>query len=236
VPELGPSLGKLLSVSVKAGGEDWLDPIRYRLGTRIIESGGEARRLAANDERSATVAAIGREIWKQAWDEAVTSASELLISRLETHLEAEAVAVRMGRRARARLRFNPQAKRILTARLGATGADLIPVLDELEAHAERAVTASGLEPEAVRDWQQTLGAAGRRLESAWFALERTVEDEVAKGLSDADRVASWRKPAWPVVAVGVVSVSLVFWFGLVLGGYIASPRWLTRIWQLVFGG
>jgi hypothetical protein len=235
VPELGPSLGKLLSVSTGTGGEDWLDPVRYRLGTRIIECGGEARRLAASGERTATVAAIGREIWKQAWDEAVGSAAELLVDRLEAHLEAEALAVRMSRRKRVRLRFTSQEKRALTARVGSKGADLIPVLDELEGHAERALAATGLEPDAVRNWQDTLGKAGRRLEAAWLMLERTVADEVAKGLRNADRVAAWRRPVWPVVAVGVVTLPGAIWFGLVLGGYITAPGWLTRIWQMVFG-
>jgi len=236
VPELGPSLGKLLSVSTSSsGGEDWLDPVRYRLGTGIIECGGEARRLAANGERSATVAAIGREIWKQAWDEAVGSAAELLVDRLEAHMDAEALAVRMGNRKRAGLRYTTREKRTLTARLGSTGADLIPVLDELEVHSERALTATGLEPDSVRNWQDALGLAGRRLEAAWMALERTVEDEVARGFTHADEIAEWRRPVWPVLAVGAVAVPGVAWFGLVLGGYQSAPNWLTRIWQLVFG-
>ena len=236
VPELGPSLGKLLSVSAGTRGEEWLDPVRYRLGTRIIESGGEARRLASSEERSATIAAIGREVWKQAWDEAVGSAAELLVNRLEAHLEAEALAVRMGRRRRARLKYNQQEKRALTARLGANGAELIPALDELHAHAERAFSATGLEPDAVQNWQDSLGKAGRRLEAAWMELERAVEDEVAKGLRYADEVADWRRPVWPIMAVGLVVVPCATWFGLVLGGYITAPGWLTRVWQVVFGG
>lgn len=236
VPELGPSLGKLLSVTTGAGGAPWLDVARLRLGTRIIECGGEARRLAASGERAATLAAIGREIWKQAWDEAIGSTTDPLVDRLDTHLEAEALAVGMGRRQRARLRFGPQEKRALMARLGSTGADLIPVLDELEERAELALTATGLEPSGVRKWQDTLGVAARRLEAAWPALERAVENEVAQRLKMADRVAKWRKPVWPVLAVGVVAVPAAAWFGLVLGGYIVAPGWLTRIWQLVLGG
>jgi len=235
VPELGPSLGKLLSVSTRTRGEEWLDPVRYKLCTRVIECGGEARRLATSGERSATVAAIGRDIWKQAGDDAVGSAAELLVQRLEEHLDAEAVAVRMGRRRRDRLRFTSREKRALTARLGSAGADLIIALDELEEHAKEALTATGLEPDAVRNWQNSLKMAGRRLEAAWMTLERTVEDEVAKGLRKNDRVVEWRKPVWPVVVFGAVVVPAGAWFGLVLGGYIIAPTWLTRIWQMVFG-
>lgn len=235
VPELGPSLGKLLSVSTGSGDEDWLDPVRHKLGTRIIECGGEARRLAASGERSAALAAIGREIWKQAWDEAVGSATELLVDRLEAHLEAEALAVRMGGRRRTALRYTSREKRALTARLGSMGAELIPVLDELEKRAEGALSATGLEPASIRNWQETLAVAGRRLEAAWMALDRTVEDEVAKGLRNADEVAEWRKPVWPVLITGAFALPAVAWFGLVLGGFLAAPDWLIRVWQLVFG-
>ena len=234
VPELGPSLGRLLSVTTGTGGERWLDPVRYRLGTRIIECGGEARRLAANGERSAVMAAIGTEIWKQAWDDAVNSATELLVQRSDAHLEAEARAVGMGSRARARLAFGPQEKRAVMARLGSKGADLISALDELEEHAEAALTATGLKPELVHDWQETLGVAARKLEAAWFALELEVANVVAQRLRIADQISAWRKPVWPVLTVAVVVVPAAAWFGLVLGGFVPAPGWLTNIWQMVF--
>jgi hypothetical protein len=180
------------------------------------------------------VAAIGKEIWKQAWDEAVGSAAEILVDRLESHIEAEALAVRMGRRRRSGLRFTSREKRALTARLGATGADLIPVLDELEVCGGKAVTATGLEPDAIRNWQAALGTAGRRLETAWTALERAVEGEVAKGLKKSDAIAAWRKPVWPVLASALLLLPLGAWFGLVLGGYIPAPSWLSDVWQMVF--
>jgi hypothetical protein len=236
VPELGPSLGKLLALSTGTKKADWLDPIRHKLVTRLIACGGEARRLSASGERSATVAAIGREVWKQAWDEAVGSAAERLVDRLESHLDAEAIAVRMGRRKRRKLRFTSREKRALTARLGSAGVELIPALDELADCAGKAVSASGLQPEAVRAWQDALRTAGRRLETAWMTLERAVDKEVAKGLAKADTVASWRKPIWPVLAVGAVVLPVGLWFGLVLGGYIAAPSWLGHMWQMVFGG
>lgn len=236
VPELGPSLGKLLSVTTDTGGAIRLDAIRYRLGTRIIENGGEARRLAASGERSATIAAIGPEIWKQAWDEAVSSVTQLLVDRLDAHVEAEAVSVGMGRRRRARLlRYSMHEKRALSARLGSSGANLIPVLDQLDEHAKRALAATGLQPDAVRNWQNTLVLAARRLEAAWTGLESVAHNEVAERLKIGDQVAMWRRPIWPVLTVGVVVLPAGACFGLVVGGYLPAPDWLMRIWQLVFG-
>lgn len=234
IPELGPPLGRLLSVTSGSGAQRWLDPIRYKLGTRIIECSGEARRLAANDERSATLAAIGPEIWKQTWDEAVSSATDLIIQRLGDHLNAEAEAVGMGRRHRSRLAYSTLEKRALMARLGSTGADLVTALDNLEEHAERALTATGLDPEMVRDWQDSLGVSARKLEAAWFALEQVAADEVARKLQIAEQIAKWRKPLWPVFVVAAVALPVALWFGLVLGGYLAAPDWLTNIWEMVF--
>ncbi len=236
VPELGPSLGKLLSVTSGAGVGRWLDGVRYKLGTRIIECGGEARRLAASGERSATLAAIGMEVWKQAWDEAVCAASDLLTHSLDTHMEAEAQAVGMSRRQRTQFLFSLQEKRALMARLGSTGAELILVLDDLEEQAELALTATGLEPDAIRKWQDTLGVAARRLETAWLALEVAADSEITLRMQVAGRVARWRRPVWPVLIVALGAVPVATWFGLVLGGYIAEPGWLVGIWQMVFGG
>jgi len=118
--------------------------------------------------------------------------------------------------------------------LGSTGADLITVLDELEDYAELALTATGLEPDAIRNWQDTLGVAARRLETAWLALEGVVENEVAQRMKTADQVSKWRRPVWPVLTLAVAAVPAAAWFGLVLGGFLTAPGWLTSIWRLVF--
>ena len=171
----------------------------------------------------------------EAWDEAVIAVAGLLADRVTAHLDAEAQAVRMGRRKRARLRFDTQQRRALTARLGSAGADLMPALDSLEHHAARALDATGLEPEAVAGWQDALKLAARLLGAAWLSLEEAVEEEVAHWRSRADDVARWRRPMWPVFVGGTAAVLLAAWMGLIFGGYLPAPRWLTQLWQLVFG-
>lgn len=235
VPELGPSLGKLVSGAGRNEGALLLDPIRYRLGTRIIECAGEARRLAASDERSAALAAVSRANWEHAWEEAINAVAAQVVQRVTEHLGAEADAVGMGRRKRARLEYQQQEKVTLRARLACAGADLIPVLDTLEAQALLALDATGLEREVIETWQDTLKLAARRLEAAWLALERVVDEELADGRRKADAVAQWRKPLGPVLAVGVVVLAPVLWLGLVLGGYVPAPEWLSQIWTAVFG-
>ncbi|UCG86543.1 MAG: hypothetical protein JSW71_22035 [Gemmatimonadota bacterium] len=234
VPELGPSLGKLASGAQRRTDYLPLDAARYQLATRIIENVGEARRLAANGERSSALEALGRESWQEAWNEAVASVAETLTTRITEHIRAEAKAVRMGSRRQARLGLDEKLQRALSARLGAAGAGLVPVFDSVERHAALALDATALEREAVVAWQEALQLAARRVESAWLDLELVVGQEVTHWLAVGDDVARWRRPLWPVVVVGAVAVAIAAWLGLVFGGYVAPPAWLERVWGWAF--
>ncbi len=234
IPELGPSLGKLVTGTPRPS--DWLplDSARYRLATRIISAAGEARRLAANEERAAALAALGRPAWQEAWEEAVSGVADLVLSRIGEQLEAEAVAVGMRRRKRGELGISAADRRALIARLGSAGSDLVPVLDELDERAIGALDATVLNREAVEGWQESLKAAARHLEAAWLALEHGVEREESRWKAVADQVARWRRPQWPVWLVGALVLLPALWLGLMLGGYVDIPSWLQSGWSAVF--
>lgn len=233
VPELGPYLGKLITGSGRELMGISLAPFRYQLATKVIELAGEARRLAAHGERTAALATLGREAWLAAWNETVTAIAGLLVQRIDAHLAAEARAVRMSARRRARLTLDAAERRALAARLGSVGADLVPVLDRIDLHGGALATATGLERQALDDWQSAVTLAARRLESAWLALESTVSDEIDRWRGVFDQVAAWRKPLWPVVLVGVLGLGAAIWIGLVLGGFVPEPAWTTVVWQWV---
>ena len=235
VPELGPSLGKLVSGTERPTHWIPLDTVRYRLATRIIEAAGEARRLAAGNECSAVLAALDHTVWQAAWDEAVTSIAETVAERVSTHLESEARAVKMDKRRRAKLQLDQPTKRAIAARLGSVGAGLLPVLDAIDARAAAALEATALERGAVEEWQETQKLAARRLEAAWLALEQALDRENTRWRSVADEVARWRKPMWPVAVMGAVLLAIAVWLGLVFGGYVESPHWLSYVWVRVFG-
>lgn len=231
IPELGPSFGKLITGTGRVPGGMALDAPRYRMVTRMIEHAGEARRLAGSEARRPAVAALGRELWLAAWDEAVGTVAEELVRRINERLAAEARAVRMPRRLRRRVLLEPAEQRALTARLGSSGAILIPTLDEMGRCGETALAASALEHEAVTAWQEALKTAARRLEAAWLALEDAVNAEAARWAEVADRVAAWRKPLWPVFLLGAIALLVVLWFGFTFGGYLPAPAWLVRLWE-----
>jgi hypothetical protein len=230
IPELGPSFGKLITGTGRTPGGMALDATRHRLVTRMIEHAGEARRLAANEERGLAVAALGRELWLAAWEEAAGAVADRLTQRIDERLAAEARAVRMPRRLRRRVVLQPAERRALAARLGSSGAILIRALDDVQRHGEAALAANALEREAVIGWQEALKAGARRLEAAWLALEGAVEAEAARWADVADRVAAWRKPLWPVVVAGGIALLVVLWLGLTFGGYLPAPAWLVQLW------
>ena len=60
VPELSPSLGRLLVPRRRA--EPWvpIDDVRERLATRVLELGGAARVAASQGEREAVIAILSR--------------------------------------------------------------------------------------------------------------------------------------------------------------------------------
>ena len=235
IPELGPFLGKLVIGTGRTPGGVRLDEIRTRLVTRVIEAAGEARRLSANEARGPAVAALGRAAWLAAWDEAVGALATMLVAKFDAQLEAEARAVRMPRRLRRRVLLDPGERKAVAARLGTSGAVLIPALDAVERCGTAALAATPLERDHVTAWQEALKTASRRLEAAWLALEDAVEAEASRWAQVADRIAQWRKPQWPVWVVGVLGLILATWIGLTYGGYLPAPDWLLRLWDRGLG-
>jgi hypothetical protein len=207
-----------------------LEPFRSQLATKIIELAGEARRLAANDERSAALATLGREGWLGVWNETVAAVADELVDRIETHLDAEARAVGMPERRRLRLMLEPAERRALAARLGSAGAGFIPVLDDLESKSAALLEATTLDREALDRWQADLALAARSLEAAWLAMEVGVGDEIRRWRAVFDETAAWRKPLWPVITVGAIALAVAVWLGLLLGGVLQPPAWLDGVW------
>ena len=233
VPELGPSLGKLVTGTGRAKQEFSLDASRCQLATRVIEMAGEARRLAANDERASAMATLGRDAWMAAWEETVSPVSTRLVDYLSAHLDAEAAAVRMPKRRRKRVTIDEIERRAIGARIGSAGAGLVPILDEIEKTNVALRQAKGLERNALDRWQRAQTAAARSLEAAWLKLEARVDEEFATWSKVADEISRWRQPLWPVLLTGIFAAAVALWSGLMVGGLLAPPKWLVEILRRV---
>lgn len=225
VPELAPSLGRV--IVPRRQQEMWvpLDDIREELATRVLELGGEGR---ATDDRARVLETTGRSAWSSAWDHAVRAAALRVADALDAEMTRAGRRVRLPRRRLRRLLLTNPEKRAIAARLGTGGGAFVAALDEMEAAAARVSDASVLDKDAHAAWQEALRTVTRRLEAAWLALEAEVEEERHRWMPELEAIAAWRPSLWPVFALWLpVALGLV-WLGLILGGYLPAPQWLAR--------
>jgi len=231
VPELAPSLGRI--IVPRRLFDPWVpvDDIREELATRVLELAGEGRAAAARDAdgqaRARVLEVTGRRAWTAAWDHAVRRAATRVGDALDAEITRTARQVRMPRHRSRRHLLSKAEKRAIVARLGTGGGTFVAALDELESAGALAADASVLEKDAHAAWQEALRTVARRLEAAWLALEVEVDAERERWAPEIDRVAAWRHALWPAVVVWVPLAVLLLWLGLVLGGYVPAPAWLA---------
>jgi hypothetical protein len=230
VPELGPSLGRVLVP--RRLGEPWvpLDDIREELATRVMELAGEARAAAVREERERVLEALSRRAWLAAWEQAIHRLAERVTHALDSRIEHAARRARMPHRRWRRRLLSGAEKRAIAARFASGGEQFVAALDALETAAVRARDAGVSDKTAHADWQDALGRAARRLEAAWLAVEAEVAEEERRWTGEIEAVERWRPPLWPVLALWAGVAAALVWLGLVLGGYLPAPLWLaTRL-------
>src|SRR4051812_36450125 len=174
VPELAPSLGRI--IVPRRQKEPWvpLDDIREELATRVLELGGEGRAAAAResevnggaDQRARVLETTSRRAWAAVWDHAVRRAATRVADALDAQLTRTAHRVRLPQRRLRRLLLTSGEKRAIVARLGTSGGTFVAALDELEAAATRAADAPGLGEDAHAASQEAPRAGARRVEAA----------------------------------------------------------------------
>src|SRR3977135_1732335 len=107
VPELAPSLGRVLVP--RRLEEPWgpLDDIPEELATRVMELAGEGRAAAPREGGARVLDAVSRRAWLSAWEGAVRRAGERLTGALDGEIERAGRQVRMPR--------GPRRRRSLTS-------------------------------------------------------------------------------------------------------------------------
>ena len=231
VPELAPSLGRIIVPRRLL--DPWVpvDDIREELATRVLELGGEGRSAAAResdgDTRARVLEVTGRRAWTAAWDHAVRRAGARVADALDAEITRTARQVRLPRRRLRRHLLSNAEKRAIVARLGTGGGPFVAALDELEAAAARAGDATVLEKDAHATWQEALRTVARRLEAAWLALETEVDAERERWNPEIEALATWRPALWPIFVFWIPLAALLVWLGLILGGYASAPAWLA---------
>src|SRR2546423_2886294 len=90
VPELAPSLGRV--VVPRRVTEPWvpIDDLREALATRVLELAGEARAAATREDRERVLDAVNRRAWLAAWGQAGRRVGERVIEGLGVRVERAA--------------------------------------------------------------------------------------------------------------------------------------------------
>lgn len=228
VPELAPSLGRV--VVARRREPPWvpLDDIREELATAVLEIAGEGRGAAAREDRAQVLEVTGRRAWAAAWDQAVRRAAARVAEALEAEIAGTARQVRLPRRRLKSRLLAMGEKRAIAARFGTGGAAFVAALDELDTAAARVQGATVLDKDAHAAWQEALRAAARRLEAAWLALETEVEEERRRWTPEMETLSRWRPALWPVALLWTPIAAALIWLGLILGGYLPAPAWLAQ--------
>lgn len=230
VPELGPSLGRLTDPAQPTAGPLGvrLDDIRLTLVTGVFELAGAARSFAAAGDAVGAAASLNRVAWLRLWEQAVAASADRITGTVNARLEEAAAESRYPRRRLREVALTPADTRAIAARLGGGGAPFVAALDELE-QAARGISAQGGRERAAATWRAALGAAARRLEAAWLALEEAATSEQQRWQTDVQRVHTWRLPRWPLWLLTVVVLGTAIYLGLVLGGYLPVPPMLEGL-------
>jgi hypothetical protein len=233
VPELGPSLGRLVApVGLAGPGAGWiaLDDVRLGLVTALFELAGAAREFGLADDPTAAAASLSRKTLLDVWELALAAAGDRVAAALDARLASAAAESRLPARRRAAVLLTGEERRAIRARLGAAAADFVGALDALEV-AAHGVTARG---EGLDQWRAALLAAARRLESAWMSLEKAAAAEEARWSDTIEAVRRWHRPLWPLWLVTAAVVALTVYLGLVLGGYLPVPPLLKPLADTVW--
>lgn len=229
IPELGPSLGRLVApppgaVDTGASGV-WLDDVRLALVSQLFDLAGDARRWAREGDTELALATLGRAAWDDTWQQAVQAAAARLATSVSARLIAAAREVRLPASRTRDLPLDVDEVRALGARLSAGAGPFHAALEQLDraAHPVRGGKPSAA---AVSAWQDALGTAARRLELAWLALEEVMATEWRSAEAEVADLRRWRRPVWPLWLFAALLFGAATYAGLVVGGYVPVPAFL----------
>jgi len=225
VPELGPSLGRLVDPPSADQGalRIPLDDVRLDLITGLFDLAGAGRAFTAAGDYGGAVSSLGRVEWLRLWERAVAMTAARIVAEANAGLQLAAAESRFPVRRLRRLELTDEDSRAIGARLGSWGAPFVAALDALEQAGHNASGARGRSETGGLAWQAALNAAARRLESAWIALEQAARAEQERWAAEIATVRAWRRPTWPVWLVTAMLVAAAGYLGLVLGGYLPVP-------------
>lgn len=215
IPELGPLLGTLVEPAGTGAGTAALDSVRLSMVGGLFDRAGEARRLLASGDETGARTVLGPRVWVQIWDDAAERSAAVLTQQIEREIRQAAAYSRYPGKRVIALLPTPEDRRVLAARLSASGIGLEDAAPALES------------PGA--EWQEAQRRMAGELEQSWHRLVRTAQEELGFWQGKAGTIRTWRRPWWPLLLGGTAALTLSTWMGLMLGGYLPVPAPLRPI-------
>jgi hypothetical protein len=216
LPELGPLLGRLIEVPAELTPADAaLDAARIQLLTTLFEHAATARELLVRGNSPGARTALGRTTWLETWERAVAEATSAIGAEISQRLRDAAAVSRFRARRLAPLLPGPEDRRVLAARLSAAGIGLEAAVPRLE--------------DPSTPWTDALRRTAGELEAAWEQLVITAHQELSTWDRRATEIRQWKRPWTPLVVTGLLLLGFATWLGLVLGGYLPAPGWLSPL-------
>jgi hypothetical protein len=209
-----------------------LDDIRLNLVTGLFDVAGAARSFAAAGDRQGAIASLGRVAWLELWERAVAASAQRLAEVVNARLQEAAIESRLPSKHLSTVLLSPEDIRAIASRLGSGGATLVSALDALEQTVPAAAASGQRGRLGQEEWQRALATTARRLESSWIALSGSARSEQERWKYEIDRVRAWKRPTWPMWLVTGFLLGLVTYLGLVLGGYLPVPPFLSPLAEL----
>lgn len=232
IPQLGPSLGGVVTGRVDADGNTrhWFALTEVRLGlvNTIFAAEAQARSRGSEGDMIAAVESLNRRMWLDAWEHAVQEAAVRAGVEITRLLRLAALESRMPRRRLKQILPTADEVHVTAARFGSGGAGFVESLGALEesvesVHRERS--------EGLAGWNDALLRVARRLEAAWLSLEAAAARERELWAGEIEAVRSWRRPRLTLWLVTAALLALTTWLGLMLGGFIGSPGWFRPVME-----
>ena len=233
IPELGPSLGRLIDPPLARedrGALDLvLDDIRLNLVTGIFELAGAARSFAAAGDRQGAISSLSRLAWLGLWERAVAASAERLADLVNTRLKEAAAESRLPAKQLEAFLLKAEDERAIASRIGSGGAGFVGALDALEQTVPVAAASGDRGRAGQENWERALAGAARRLEAAWLALLTSARTEQDRWKVEIDQVRAWRRPTKLLWLITAAALAIATYLGLVLGGYVRAPGFLRPL-------
>lgn len=226
IPELGPALGRLVAPPPPVPGTTptWvpIEDLRLALVSQVFDHAGDARRWAREGDRELALTTLTHAALQEVWGGCVRAVADRVAEQVNLRLAAAARESRLPLRHARRLPLESAEVHAIAARLSQGDAGFREALAGLD-QALSAARSDRAPPQAVTAWQDALLTVARRLEAAWLGLEEALGREGREWDAEVEDIRRWRRPRWPLVAVGVLLFGTALYLGLVLGGYLPVP-------------